>query len=225
MRALSWIASIALLGSVVATPAATQTDAEVERVMAEVDARAAAGDAVAQFSLGSVLFYTRMNLTKGATLFRDAALQAHPAAEFQMGQLYDFGLGVERSNTEALSWYRKAADQGLPAAQRSVGDFYRQGRGVQMDQAEAARWYRRAADGDDLRAQYQLGQMFFDGSGVERDYPSAYLWFTLAASQTPLEDNRKAIEELANIAAARMTPEQVAEAARRARAWRPEGRP
>jgi TPR repeat protein len=225
MRALSWTVFFAILGSVAASPTATQTDPDVERLMAEVDARATAGDAVAQFSLGSVLFYTRTNLAKGAALFRDAALQAHPAAEFQMGQLYDFGLGVERNNTEALTWYRRAAEHGLPSAQRTVGDFYRQGREVEADQAEATRWYQRAADGDDLRAQYQLGQMYFDGTGVERDYTSAYVWFTLAAGQTPLEDNRKAIEELANIAAARMTPEQVAEGARRARTWLPQPRP
>jgi hypothetical protein len=56
---------------------------------------------------------------------------------------------------------------------------------------------------------------------VTRDYVSAYVWFALAASQAPLEDNRKQLIELRNIAAARLTPENVAEAARRVEAWRP----
>ena len=86
---------------------------------------------------------------------------------------------------------------------------------------EAARWYRRAADGDDLRAQYQLGQMYFDGTGLTRDYEAAYMWFTLAAGQTPLTDNRKQLIEMRNIAAARMTPAQVAAAVRRVEAWKP----
>ena len=92
---------------------------------------------------------------------------------------------------------------------------------MRADAAEAARWYRRAADGDDLRAQYQLGQMYFDGTGVTRDYASAYLWFSVAAGQTPLEDNRKGLIELRNIAAVRMTPVAAAAAKRRAAAWRP----
>ena len=92
---------------------------------------------------------------------------------------------------------------------------------MSADAAEAARWFRRAADGDDLRAQYQLGQMYFDGTGVARDYASAYLWFSIAAGQTPLEDNRKGILELRNIAAARMTVAAVAAAAKRVAAWRP----
>ena len=73
----------------------------------------------------------------------------------------------------------------------------------------------------DIRAQYQLGQMYFTGSGVALDYVSAYVWFALAAGQAPLIDNRKALLEMRNIAAARMKPEQVAEAARRVAAWKP----
>ena len=87
--------------------------------------------------------------------------------------------------------------------------------------AEAARWYLRGADGDDIQAQYQLGQMCLDGSGVARDAGSAYVWFALAASQTPLIDNRKQLIELRNIAAARMAPEQVADAVRRVASWTP----
>jgi TPR repeat protein len=138
-----------------------------------------------------------------------------------MGQVYDFGFGAAQDDREALAWYRKAAEHGSAPGQRTVGEFYRKGRGVAADAAEAAQWFRRAAEGDDLRAQYQLGQMFFDGTGVPRDYASAYLWLSLAAGQTPLEDNRKGLLELRNIAAARMTPAAVADARRRVAAWRP----
>ena len=102
-----------------------------------------------------------------------------------------------------------------------MGDFYQKGRGVPADAKEASRWYRRAADADDIRAQYQLAQLYFDGTGVQRDYSAAYLWFALAATQAPLVDNRKGLLELRNIAAARLTPEEAAEAARRVAAWKP----
>jgi len=203
-----------------AAPAAF-VDPEVDRAMAGARVSADSGNVIAQFSLGAMLYYGADDLAQAVEWFRKAAARLYPPAEFQMGQLYDFGFGVTQDDREALAWYRKAADHGSAAGQREVGEFYRKGRGVPADPAEAARWYRLAADGDDLRAQYQLGQLYFTGSGVALDYGSAYLWFSVAAGQTPLVDNRKALLELRNIAAARMTPEQVAEAARRVAAWQP----
>jgi len=214
--------ALAVVGQLASTaPRSSANAPEVERALAAVREAAAKGDVIAQFSLGSILYYSADDTAQAVDWFRKAAAGNYPPAEFQMGQLYDFGFGVAQSDGEALTWYRRAADHGHFPAQRAVGDFYQKGRAVTADPSEAARWYRRAADGDDIRAQYQLGQLYFDGNGVTRDYAAAYLWFSLAASQAPLVDNRKGLIELRNIAAARMTPEAVAEAARRVAAWQP----
>ena len=205
----------------IAVALAAPTDLEVSRALDAARARAAAGDVVAQFSLGAMLYYGGDDTAQAIGWIGQAAARHYPPAEFQMGQIYDFGFGAPQDDRQALEWYRQAAGHGSVPAERSVGDFYRKGRVVAADAAEAARWYRRAADGDDVRAQYQLGQMYFDGTGVTRDYASAYVWFSLAAAQTPLEDNRKGLLELRNIAAARMTPAAVAAARRRVAAWRP----
>src|SRR5258705_13453368 len=163
----------ALLSVLCAVFALVMDDADVTRAMDAASAKAAAGDVVAQFSLGAMLYYGGADTPQGIDWIRKAAAQQYAPAEFQMGQLFDFGFGVAESDREALAWYRKAAEHGSPPGQRAVGDFYRKGRTVPADALEAARWYRRAADGDDVRAQYQLGQMFFDGTGVTRDYASA----------------------------------------------------
>ena len=215
------VAVTALVISTISFRAAAQADPSVARELAAARAKAAAGDAVAQFSLGSLLYYGTRDTAEAVDWLRKAAAQGVASAEFQMGQLYDFGFGVAQDDRLALDWYRKAAGHGSAAAERSVGDFYSKGRAVTTDPVEAARWYRRGADGDDLRAQYQLGQMYFDGTGLTRDYESAYMWLTLAAGQTPLTDNRKQLIEMRNIAAARMTPAQVAAAVRRVEAWKP----
>jgi hypothetical protein len=220
MRTLAFVICAFLAGASTRSTRA-QDDAEVARALAAARVKAEAGDVVAQFSLGALLYYGAEDTTQAVEWIRRAAARELPDAEFQMGQLYDFGFGLAQDERQALVWYRKSADHGSAAAQRVVGDFYRTGRGVPTDSAEAARWYRRAADGDDLRGQYQLGTLYFDGTGVARDYVSAYVWFTIAAGQTPLIDNRKELIELRNIAAARMTPEQVAEAQRRVAVWKP----
>jgi len=200
-----------------------QGDADVQRALAAARTRAQRGDVIAQFSVGSLLYYGSERAAEAISWFRKAAGKGYPPAEFQMGQLYDFGFGVARDDRQALTWYLKAAQHGDAAAARAAGDFYRRGRGVKADDALAVEWYRRAAEGDDLRGQYQLAQMYFDGTGVTRDYVSAYVWFDIAAGQTPLMDNQKAIVEMRNIAAARMSPEVLEQAERRARAWVPPG--
>ena len=196
-------------------------DPDVIRAMDAARGRAEAGDVVAQFSLGSFLYYGSRDTAGAVDWMRRAAAQRFAPAEFHLGQVYEFGFGVSQDDRLALEWYRKAADNGSVPAQRAVGEFYLKGRAVTASAAEAARWFRRAADGDDLRAQYHLGQLFFDGTGVPRDYASAYLWFSVAAAQTPLEDNRKGLLELRNIAAARMDAGTLAAAKRRVAAWKP----
>jgi len=205
-----------LAAALVAAP-----DTDVTRAMDAVRVRAAAGDTIAQFSLGALLYYGSEDTAQAIDWIRRAAEQQFAPAEFQMGQVYDFGFGAAQSDRQALEWYRRAAGHDSAPAQRSLGEAYLKGRGVAADLVEAARWFRRAADGDDLRAQYQLGQLYFEGTGVARDYAAAYLWFSIAAGQTPLEDNRKGLLELRNIAAARMAPAALAAAKRRVAAWKP----
>ena len=217
MRALF----LAVATMVVAQVGAPPADQDVERALNAGRAHAANGDVVAQFSIGALMYYGGTDTVQAVEWIRKAAWQRYAPAEFQMGQLYDFGFGVDQNDRDALAWYRKAADHGSAAGQRTVGEFYEKGRAVAADPAEAARWYRRAAEGDDLRAQYRLGQFHFDGTGVARDYAAAYLWFTLAAGQTPLEDNRQGLIELRNIAAARLPPDAVAAADRRVAGWKP----
>ena len=219
MRAMHVTTFAAIVGLACVRPAGADDD--VDRAFATARASANAGDVVAQFSLGAMLYYGGNDTAQAVEWFGKAAAQGFPSAEFQMGQLYDFGFGVAQDDREALAWYRQAAEHGDAAGQRAVGDFFRKGRGVDADAVEAVRWYRRGANGDDLRAQYQLGQMYFTGDGVPRDYGSAYFWFSVAAGQTPLVDNAKALIELRNIAAARVTPDEEAAAASRVAAWKP----
>ena len=199
-------------------------DDEVLRALSAVRARADRGDPIAQHTLASMLYYAADDLAQAIDWFRKSAAQRDADAEFQLGQIYEFGFGMPADDREALTWYRRAAEHGSSAAQRTVGDHYGRGRTVAVDDVEAVRWYQRAASGDDLRAQVQLGQAYLNGTGIGRDNQMAYLWFAVAASQTPLADNRQAIIEMRNIAGARMTPQEETSAARRAAEWRPTAR-
>ena len=58
--------------------------------------------------------------------------------------------------------------------------------------------------------------MYAFGLGVPQDYVAAHMWFDLAAAKR----NRDAQRERDKIAA-QMTPEQIAEAQKLAREWKP----
>src|SRR5262245_17850115 len=79
-------------------------------------------------------------------ILRPLADKGDALAEFNLGQMYARGLGVQRDYTEAAAWLRKAADQGLAIAQLYLGLAYTDGDGVAQDDAEAAKWFRAAAE-------------------------------------------------------------------------------
>ncbi len=108
------------------------------------------------------------------------------------------------------------AEQGYAQAQSNLGFMYDKRQGVPQDYAEAVGWYRKAAAQGYAKAQYNLGLMYENGEGVPQDYAQAHMWFNLAAAQGD-EEAKNFRDDLAK----RMTSEQIAEAQRLAREWKP----
>jgi hypothetical protein len=134
--------------------------------------------------------------------------------------MYDQGKGVVQDYAEAILWYRKAAEQGDVLAQLNLGVMYDEGKGVVEDYVEAIRWFRKAAEQGDARAQYNLGLMYSKRRGVVQDYVQAHMWVNLAASRAT-GDDQKRFTEARDALARKMNSEQIAEAQRRAREWKP----
>ncbi len=129
------------------------------------------------------------------------------AAEFAIGQAYDFGSGVGQSDKDACSWYRKAAEKGYAPAQNSLGLMYRAGRGVEQSKQEAVNWYRKAARQDNAKAMFNLGTAYFNGDGVAIDDVLAYAWFVVAR-----ERGSEPAREAVNRTASSLLPWQVSSA-------------
>ncbi len=114
---------------------------------------------------------------------RAKAYEGDAQSQLSLGERYELGRGVEKSDAEALKWYRKAADQGLASAQFNLGVRYANGRGVPKDEVEAVKWYRKVADQGYATAQYNLGIMYGNGQGVVKDEAEAVKWYRKAADQ------------------------------------------
>jgi TPR repeat protein len=113
--------------------------------------------------------------------------------------------------TELLS----KAKTGDAIAEYNLGNMYSAGKGVSRDYAEAVKWSRKAAEQGVAMAEFNLGLMYDDGRGVPQDYVQAHLWLYLAAAAGEIAP------QIADTLTEKMTPDEIAEAQRLAREWRP----
>jgi uncharacterized protein len=181
------------------------------------------GDAQSQYELG-YRYYSGKGVAKdpekAARWWRDAAEQGSVSAQRFLGLMYDQGKDVPQDYKEAVRWYRLAADQGDAPAQGLLGSLYMLGQGVPQDYKEALHWYRLAANQENAYAQFYLGFMYDHGYGLPVNYTRAHMWYNLACASGDADVSPQAVKNR-DIVASKMTPQQIAEAQRLARKWKP----
>ncbi len=180
-------------------------------LMVALSGSAFAGD----FEDGTVA-YGRGDYATAFSKFLKAAEQGVARAQANLGWMYVKGKGVPKNYKQAAYWWTKAAEQGVAMAQYNLGQMYRRGKGVPRDYKQAVYWYTKAAEQGDALAQFNLGLMYYKGEGVAKDDVRAYVWWAFAASQGHDEGRNNR-----DILGQRMTPEQIAEAQRLTREWKP----
>ena len=189
----------------------------------ETKAKAEKGDTEAQYDLGWAYCFgvgtAKIDSDEAIKWFRMAAEKNHSSAEWMLGFCYS-----ETDKKEAALWIAKAAQHGHMLAQNDLGALYAEGGpGTPKNLTKAIQWYRKSAEQGHSTAQYNLGVCYAVGNGVPKDYVQAYKWFSLASAsgQTWDESTSASAKENLEIAEARMTPGQVAEAQRLAREFKP----
>lgn len=114
--------------------------------------------------------------------FQRAAEMGDMNSHYELGKLYERGLGVERQSMFlAIEHYQEAVRCGHPSAQYALGEIYYQGKGVQKDIYEAARLFGLSAAQENPSALTSLGVCYYFGHGVLRDYSEAHRLFCLGA--------------------------------------------
>ena len=168
-----------------------------------------------------------VNLVSGSYPSINIALK-----ELVQGAVVRIFLRVPDVSTRAL---KERAEQGDREAQCKLGFMYAKGEGVPQDYREAVRWLRLAADQGDAMAQGQLGRMYAEGEGVPKDLILAYMWCSLALRYNEvfhshltgdtMQKMRNFIDEISHRERDEleklMTREQIAEAQRLAREFKP----
>lgn len=113
--------------------------------------KAEAGDRWAAYRLGIELLDGKPNVVardtaEGAKFMLQSAEANEELAQFEMGTLYEYGIGVPADIATASQWYRKAAERGFPQAQYNFATMLENGDGVDPDRVEALKFYTLAAE-------------------------------------------------------------------------------
>lgn len=94
-----------------------------------------------------------------------------------MGDVYYYGLGVEKSNVDAASWYEKALNEGVWDACENLAFMYIKGIGVSKDEMKGYQLFKKAADMGRVYGYQGLGFCYENGYGVQRNLSSAIEYY------------------------------------------------
>ena len=242
-------AAVAVLSlGVLSPPVQTQDELAAAQVLADLRARAEAGEAEAQYTLG-VMFLQDLAAASGQTMSPEAPERRWDAQAIR--NWFSNGVGGPQ-NAEELArakayiaatmgadvaaqlapleyaeygkssfGYREALGdikRGHALAQLNLGAMYANGKGVPKDDGAAIIWFRKAAEQGHALAQYFVGAMYANGKGVPQDFVEAHMWYNLAASRLTGEDRSRTVAARDAVAEL-ITPTDLSEAQRRAREW------
>lgn len=143
-----------------------------------VAALLAAAPAAADVKQG-VDAWTRGDYKAAVQTWRPLAVAGNADAQFNMGQAYKLGRGVQADLPAAIEWFRKAAVQGHAQAIDNYGlALFQEGK-----KAEALPWLEKSVARGERRTQLVLGTMLFNADGVARDWTRAYALVTRSSQQ------------------------------------------
>ena len=114
--------------------------------------------------------------------------------EYDLGNKYFNGDGVEIDIKEAVKWYKKAADTGNTDAQYILGEIYYYGFGIEEDEEEGLKWLRKSSEQGNADAQLILGR-HYNCDDENNNTEEALKWYSKAAEQ----GNEEAVVEYGNL--------------------------
>jgi hypothetical protein len=155
--------------------------------------------------------YARGDYESARLNWLPAAMAGDSIAQYNIGFLYKFGLGVTQDYKQAAHWFRQSAELGDAKAQYHLASLLLLGLGVPRDFIESANWTRKAADQGDTYAQYVLGTLYQRGYGVLKDNVLAFVWYDISfegskgSHQSPSRDALSLRDSIAK----KLTPGQL----------------
>lgn len=104
-------------------------------------------------------------------------------AQYNLGILYQKGLGVEKNPKTAFIWYKRASANGHTDAMYNLGIMYNKGRVIYRSPKDAIKWWKKSAELGNAEAQFNVAVEYFYGRNIGKDIPKALMWWKKSANQ------------------------------------------
>jgi TPR repeat protein len=102
------------------------------------------------------------DLAKAMHYHRQAAMAGNPLSMFDLGSMFEHGMGVPKNIVQSAVWYGHSADYGLAQGQYNFATMLEAGDGVAQDMIEAYKFFILAARGGFTGVPYDNGRLRID---------------------------------------------------------------
>ena len=151
----------------------------------------AASPSSAQSVKAGIDAWQRADYSGAVAIWRPLAEKGDADAEFNLGQAYRLGKGVQTNLAASKTWFERAANQGHVDAETTLGLLLFQN----GNQAEGLSWLKKAADQGEPRALLVYGTALVNGDSVTQDPILGYAFVSRAAAQG-LEPAKQTLAQL-----------------------------
>ena len=169
-----------------------------------LETRAFAGVAAAQHDLAALYVAgtggVPRDYGRAVFWFTKSAEKGMANAHYNLGVMYQQGLGVPQDAAAALSWYERAAQLGHPEAMYNLGIANIEGIGADRNIARGVAFFKQAANAGVSQAAYNLGVLYESNFIGPADLTKAAEWYQTAANEGHAEA-KKALARLSGPAA------------------------
>jgi len=163
-------------------------------LVAAILAAALAAPVAAQSVKAGIEAWQRADYSSAVAIWRPLAEGGDADAQFNLGQAYRLGRGVQLDLAAAKIWFERAAWSGHLDAQTTLGLLTFQN----GDRAAGLKWLKQAADQGEPRALLVYGTALYNGDGVPqaRLLGYAYVSRSAALGLEPAKDTLAQLDQL-----------------------------
>jgi hypothetical protein len=180
--------------------------------------------------------WQRADYSGAVSIWRPLAEKGDADAQFNLGQAYRLGRGVQTNLAAAKTWFERAAKQDHVDAETTLGLLLFQNN----DQAEGLKWLKKASEKGEPRAMLIYGTALVNGDSVTQDPVLGYAYVSRAAAQglgpakqtldqldqlLPLAERKRGVEMARQLAKGAPAPSSASEKPARTAAAKPVTKP
>jgi len=182
---------------------------DFQKAFASYNQAAQGNDAIAQFRLATMYdtgvdldpkddkVEVAPNAAMAMNLFRAAAQNNLPIANYYVGLYYELGRTVDKDLTKAFGFFQQAAQSGVPLGMQKVGLYYLNGAGTIKDPVAATGWFSRSAAAGLPDGSLSYGIVTEQGLAPQTDKGSPFVAAAdsyLAAAESPMASDAVRME-------------------------------